>query len=223
MNERQRSILVVLVCAVLIAIAFFGFVEPYLVRERAVNQVLNANSTWTVTMQQYLHDGPISEQTYRISNDNGKVTMFFSATNRDGTITKQFEVPLSGPEATFLFEQLRADGIWELPDKPVRPHPRDEYVFFVQQQLGSEGGQRAFAFSDPVFWATTNGQSYPLNLKDTQHPIGVTSTPLRDPHYLKIVRDMESFGPASVQQAEAKIRAELAASNGRPPSRTGAH
>jgi hypothetical protein len=222
-NERQRSILVVVVCAVLIAIAFFGFVEPYLGRERAVNKILNANSTWTVTMQQYLHDGPVSEQTYRISNDNGKVTMFFSATNRDGLITKQFEVPLSGPEATFLFEQLYADGIWELPDKAVLPHPRDEYVFFVQQQLGNEGGQRAFAFSDPVFWAMTHGQEYPLNLKDTQHPIGVTSTPLRDARYLKIVRDMESFGPASVQQAEAKIRGELAASNGHPPSRTGAH
>ena len=53
--------------------------------------------------------------------------------------------------------------------------------------------------------------------------IGVTSTPLRDPRYLKIVQDMESFGPASVQQAEAKIRTELAAGVGAPPTRKGAH
>lgn len=211
MNEKQRSLLIPVVWLVLAIVAYLVFVQPYLTRVRDVNQVLYARSTWTVTMQQYLHYGPISEQTYRISNDDGKVTMFYSATNRDGTVTKQFEVPLIGPEATFLYEQLRADGIWELLDKPVRAHPRDEYVFFVRQTLGNEGGQRAFSFSDPVFWATTKGQEYPLNLKDTKHPISATSRALRDPHYLKIVQDVESFGPASVQQAEAKIRAELAA------------
>lgn len=218
MNEKQRLTFFALVFVALVVVTYFVFVRPYMNRATAVNQILYARSTWTLTMQQYLHAGPVSEQTYRISNDDGKVTMFYSATNRDGTITKQFEVPLSGPEATFLFEKLRADGIWELPDKAVRPHPRDEYVFYVRQTLGNEGGQRAFSFSDPVFWATTTGQEYPLNLKDTRHPIGVTSRPRRDRRYLQLVQDVESFGPASVQQAETKIRSELAT-----PTSKGAH
>jgi len=215
-NEGQRSLLVVAVSAIVIIVTIVAFVVPYVKRQSAVNSVLNANSTWTVTMQQYLHVGALSEQTYRINNDNGKVEMFYSATNRDGTITKQFDVPLFGPDATFLFEQLRAEGIWGLPDKAVRPHPKDEYIFMVAQTLGDEGGHRAFGFSDPEFWATTKGLEYPLNLKDPKNPIGITSRPLRDPHYLKLVQLVEQFGPPSVQQAQMKIRTELAESNGHP-------
>lgn len=222
MNEAQRSLLVIAVSAAVIIVTVIAFVVPYVKRQNAVSSVLNANSTWTVTMQQYLHVGPLSEQTYRINNDNGKVSMFYSATNQDGTITKQFDVPLFGPDATFLFEQLRAEGIWGLPDKAVRPHPKDEYVFLVAQTLGDEGGHRVFGFSDPEFWATTKGQEYPLNLKDPTHPIAVTSRPLRDPHYLKIVQLMEGFGPTSVQQAQMKIRMELAESNGRSVPLAGA-
>jgi hypothetical protein len=215
-NERQRGYLVLGICALLVIATWFVFVQPYLARERAVNQVLNERSTWTVTMQQYLHQGPLSEQTYRINNNDGKVDMFYSATNRDGSITKQFNVPLAGPQATFLFEALRAEGIWGLQDKPVLPHPKDEYIFEVAQTLGDEGGQRAFGFSDPEFWATTKGSEYPLNMKDPNHPIGVTSRPLRDPHYQKIVQLVEQFGPPSVQEAQNTIRTELAASNSHP-------
>lgn len=216
MNEWQRGALAAGVLALCLALGYVFFFKPYLPEERAVEQVQNARSTWTVTMQQYLFSGPLSAQTYRISNDDGKVTMFFSATNRDGSVTKQFDVPLTGPDATFLFEALRGEGIWELPDKAVRPKPHDEYIFYVAQTLGNEGGHRAFGFSDPIYWAMTNGREYPLNLKDPKNPIGVVSRPLRDPHYLKICQLMESFGPASVQQAQAEIRTELAATNGHP-------
>jgi hypothetical protein len=215
-NERTRSIIVVLVMAGLVAAAYFGFFKPWLNQQRAVKQVRDARSTWTVTMQQYLHAGPLSEQTYRISNDDGKVAMFYSATNRDGTITKQFDVPLSGPQATFLYEQLRAEDIWGAPEKPIRPHPHDEYVVYIAQTLGDEGGYRVFGFSDPLFWATTKGREYPLNLKNPNTPVGVTSTPLQDKRYLNIVESVEAFGPPSVQQAQAKIRAELATSDGNP-------
>jgi hypothetical protein len=216
-NERTRTVLAIAILVIGLTLGYVLFLKPYFTQLEAVDKVRTANSTWTVTMQQYLMQGPISEQTYRINNDNGKVTMFYSATNRDGTVTKQFTVPLAGPQATFLFEALRADGIWELLDKPVRSNPRDEYVFFIRQTLGDEGGQRAFGFSDPIFWATTKGREYPVNVKamNKSNPLAVTSRPLRDPRYLKIVQLMETFGPPSVQQAEATIRAELAASNGR--------
>ena len=213
MNERTRTLFVSLSLLVFLAVSYFLFLKPYFAQQQAVDKVRTANSTWTVTMQQYLTRGPISQETYRINNDNGKVMMFFSATNRGGTITKQFNVPLAGPQATFLFEALRAEGIWELFDKAVRPDARDMYIFFVRQTLGDEGGQRAFGFSDPIFWATTKGREYPINVKnmDRPNPLAVTSRPLRDTRYLKLVQLMEDFGPPSVQQAEQTIRSELGA------------
>jgi hypothetical protein len=213
-SEKARAALVIGSLLILSVLGYTLFLHPYFAEQRAVDKVLTARSTWTVTMQQYLHSGPLSSQTYRVSNDDGKIKMFYSATNRDGTITKQFDVPLTGPQATFLFEALRAAGIWELPDKAVRPHAHDEYVVYVGQTLGEEGGHRAFGFSDPVFWAMTKGLEYPINMKDPNHPIGVTSRLRREPRYLTIVELFESFGPPSVQQAEAKIRAELVETNG---------
>lgn len=214
MNEKARATLVIGTLVILSVLGYALFLRPYFAEQREVEKVLNARSTWTITMQQYLNSGPLSSQTYRVSNDDGKIAMFYSGTNRDGTVTKQFDVPLTGPQATFLFEALRAAGIWELPDKAVRPHWQDEYIVYIAQTLGKEGGHRAFGFSDPVFWAMTKGLEYPVNLKDPNHPMGVTSRPLRDPRYQKIVELFESFGPPSVQQAEAKIREELAATNG---------
>lgn len=220
MNERLRALIVIAAFAAVMLLGYFSFLKPYFSDQRAVDKVLHANSTWTITMQQYLMSGPLSSQTYRVNNDNGKPSMFYSATNRDGTVTKQFDVPLSGPEATYLFEALRAEGLWELPDKPVRPHPRDEYVFYVAQTLGNEGGHRAFGFSDPVYWATTKGTEFYLDLKHPNKPVSSMTRSLREPRYLNLVELMETFGPPSVQQAQGKIRAELAATNGASPAVT---
>jgi hypothetical protein len=215
MNERLRSVLVIVTLVIALAVSYEFFLKPYAVQERAVNQVLFARSTWNITLQEYTINGAISSQTYRVTNDDGKVKMFYSATSRNGLVTKQFDVPLSGPTATFLFEDLRANGIWELEDKPLRPHPRDEYIIFVAQTLGSQGGNRAFGFSDPHYWATTNAREFmllPLNphSKPTaEATTTVGSRSLREPRYLKIVESIKAFGPDSVQQAESKIRAEL--------------
>lgn len=217
MDEKSRSWLVIGICVLLALAGYMFFLKPYLKEEPQVDQVLNAKSTWNVTMQRYLSRGPIGSETYRIANDNGAVSMFFSASNRDGTLTKEFNVPLSGPFATFLFEQLRADGIWELDDKPVRPNPLDEYVVEVAQTLGDQGGSRAFGFSDPRYWATTHAEEFQLRLpaKSIQHlnlsRVGSAGRSLRDPRYQKIVDEIRGFGPQSVLQAENLIRAEIAA------------
>jgi hypothetical protein len=213
-NERARAALVIGLLLIVTVLGYVVFLRPYLEEQKAVEKVLHARSTWTVTMQQYMHSGPLSSQTYRVSNDDGKIKMFYSATNKDGTVTKQFDVPLAGPQATFLFEALRAAGIWELPDKAIRPHPHDEYVVYVAQTLGEEGGHRAFGFSDPLFWAMTKGTEYRINMTDPKRAGYLPSKPLREPRYLQIVELFESFGPSSVQQAEMKIRAELADTNG---------
>jgi len=197
-------------------VTYVFFLGPYIGEENQVDKVLTAKSTWTVTMQEYDLSGRISAETYRLVNDNGKTTMFYSATDRNGTL-KFFNVPLEGPEGTFLFQSLVAEGIWELDDKPVRPRPKDEYVIVVEQTLGDEGGSRAFGFSDPHYWATTNARELMLRLPKTG-TIGGRRTktfdvsggrPLRDGRYLKIVQMIKQFGPPSVRQAENQIRYDL--------------
>jgi hypothetical protein len=216
-SERARSWLVIGICVALAAAAYVFFFKPFVIEEPQLDKVLYANSTWAVTMQEYKQRGPISAETYRISNDNGAVKMFFSASNRDGSVTKQFDVPLEGPNGTFLFEQLRADGIWDLDDKPIRPHSTEQYIVEVDQTLGDQGGSRAFGFSDPKYWATTNAQEIQLRLPaKSMQPFKLTQVataarPLRDPRYLKIVDEIRSFGPQSVLEAEDLIRSELAA------------
>lgn len=216
MNERTRSWLVIAICVVLAALGYIFFLKPFVAQEPELDKVLYANSTWTVTMQVYKQAGPISAETYRISNNNGVVRMFYSATNKDGSVTKQFDVPLSGPSGTFLFEQLRADGVWELDDKPVRPHSTEQYIVEIDQTLGDQGGSRAFGFSDPHYWATTKAEEFMLRLPaKSMHSFNLTQVasagrPLRDPRYLKIVDEIRAFGPQSVLEAENLIRSELA-------------
>lgn len=216
MTERTRSWLVILIFVALAVAGYMLFMKPFLTQEPELDKVLHARSTWTVSMQAYKNEGPISQETYRISNDNGATKMFYSASNRDGTITKQFDVPLSGPSPTFLFEQLRADGIWELDDKPVRVRSKEQYIIEVEQTLGDEGGSRAFGFSDPHYWATTKSEEFQLRLpaKSQQHldltHVASAGRSLREPRYLKLVEEIRGFGPQSVLEAEDLIRSEIA-------------
>lgn len=216
MNEQARSWLVIAICIVLAAAGYLFFMKPFIAQEPQLDKVLYANSKWAVSMQAYQDKGPISSETYRVSNDNGSVRMFYSASNRDGSVTKQFDVSLSGPNGTFLFEQLGADGIWELDDKPLRPNSTDQYIVEVSQTLGSEGGSRAFGFSDPGYWATTKAQEIQVRLPaKSMRELNLTQVasaarPLRDPRYLKIVSAIQTFGPQSVLDAENLIRSELA-------------
>lgn len=218
MRESTRAALLFGTMIVAGIVSYIFFFHPFMEEQPAVQGVINANSKWSVTMQAYLMHGPLSAETYRISNDNGKTTIFYAATNRAGTVTKEFQVPLAGPSGTFLFEQLRADGLWELDDRPVRPNPVDEYVIEADQTLGDEGGSHAFSFSDPAYWATTHSQEFQLRLP-AKGPIsgskgatlGVAGRSLREPRYLKIVQEIRGFGSPSIFAAQKKIRDELAA------------
>jgi len=223
MTERSRSALVIVLTIFFLVIAYIFFLRPFIDQQPQVEGILNARSTWTVTMQEYVSLGALSSQTYRITNDDGKITMFYSATNRRGTVTKQFTVPIVGPAATFFFEELRADGIWELDDKALRPHSRDMFVVEVEQTLGDEGGSRAFSFSDPDYWATTNAKEFRLllnpkaNVKSSigARTAGEAGRALKDDRYLKVVNLFRHFGPASVLDAENVVRRELAATDAR--------
>jgi hypothetical protein len=216
-NETTRSIWLFVGIAVALLVSYLFFFRPFIQEEPKVRDVINANSTWSVTMQEYELTGPLSAETFRISNDNGKGSMFYAATNRAGTVTKEFTVPLLGPQGTFLFEELRADGIWELDDKPLRPNPKEEFIIEVDQTLGDQGGTRSFGFSDPYFWATTHAQEYQLKLPHkgrlssvNASTVGLAGRKLQDTRYLLIVQKMRYFGPPNVLAAENKIRLQLA-------------
>ncbi len=213
MTEKWRAAIVVACIVLCVVLGYTLFFKPWLPQFEAVRDIQNENSTWTVTLQCYYTAGPVAAETYRLDNDNGKTSQFYSATSRDGLETKQFTVPLAGPESTFLFEQLRDDGIWELDDKPALPNPKDEYIIEVQQQLGDEGGSRAFSFTDPEYWATTRSIEYKVGMparSDSSAPIDVSAgVPRRDPSYLALVLAIRAFGPANVVAAESLIRHDL--------------
>jgi hypothetical protein len=216
-KESNRAWLMLAVAVAVGIVSYKYFFQPFMREEPKVRDVINANSTWSVTMQEYMMSGPFAAETYRITNDNGKIAMFYAATNRAGTVTKEFNVPLIGPDGTFLFEELRADGIWELDDRPVRPHPADEYVIETEQTLGDEGGTYSFSFSDPHFWAMTNAKEFDLKPAPSGSSpgantgtVGVAERLLHDDRYLKIVAAIKAFGPTTVREAEDKIRSELA-------------
>jgi hypothetical protein len=212
-NERARAAIVVGSIAAVIVLGYVLFFRPWLPQYDAVHQVQFENSTWTVTLQCYYTTAIVASETYRIANDNGKTSLLYSATDRSGLVTKQFDVPLAGPDGTFLFEQLRADGIWDLEDKPARPKPKSLYVIEVGQILGDEGGSRAFTFTDPEYWATTKSLEYKVAMPTS----GASNSPIdvgagvarRDERYLKLVREIKSFGPPSVLAAESQIRIDL--------------
>jgi hypothetical protein len=212
-SERARAAIVVGSIVVVTVLGYFLFFRPWLPQYNAVREVQNQNSTWTVTMQCYYTSGAIESETYRIANDNGKTSLLYSATNRSGLVTKQFDVPLAGPEGTFLFEQLRADGIWDLDDKPARPDPKELYVIEVGQVLGDEGGSRAFTFTDPSYWAKTKSLEYKVSMPK----VGASAAPIdvgagmarRDDRYLKIVQETRAFGPPNVLAAESRIRLDF--------------
>jgi hypothetical protein len=213
MKESTRAVVMLVVVAIVCVVTYYFFFRPFMREQPKVRDVINANSTWSVTEQEYDMQGPLAAQTYRLTNDNGKTKYFFAATNRAGTVTKEFEVPLIGPEGTFLFEELRADGIWELDDRPVRPHPRDEYIIEIDQTLGDEGGTHSFGFSDPEFWATTHAQEFQLKggaPSANTSTYGVAGRVLMEPRYLQIVKAIEAFGPPTILATEAKIRQQLA-------------
>lgn len=213
MTERVRAAIVVGSIVAVIVLGYFLFLRPWLPQYDAVRQVQNENSTWTVTMQCYFTAGAIESETYRIANDNGKTSLLYSATERGGLVTKQFDVPLAGPEGTFLFEQLRADGIWDVDDKPARPNVKESYVIEVGQTLGDEGGSRAFTFTDPSYWATTKSLEYKVSMPkagSSAVPIDVgAGVARRDDRYLKIVQETRAFGPPSVLAAESRIRLDF--------------
>ena len=213
MTERWRAVIVIACIVIALVLGYKLFFGPWLPQFEAVRNIQSENSTWTVTLQCYYMSEPVGSETYRLSNDNGKTTLFYSATSRNGLVTKQFTVPLAGPESTFLFEQLRADGIWDLEDKPARPSPKDEYVIEVQQVLGDEGGVRAFSFTDPEYWATTKSMEFKVGIPSRSEPSAPidlgAGVPRKDPRYLALVREIRAFGPPNVIAAEGRIRQEL--------------
>src|SRR5215469_4866339 len=107
MRESTRAVIVLAVTIIAGVVTYVFFFRPFMREEPKVQAVINANSTWSLAMQEYEQRGLLSGETYRISNDNGKTTMFYAGTNRAGTITKEFSVPVPGPQGTFLYEELR--------------------------------------------------------------------------------------------------------------------
>jgi hypothetical protein len=155
--------------------------------------------------------GPIAREEWRFANLDGRSTASYVAVDRKGT-RATFDERVDGYDVTFLFEKLVADGIWDLQTRPLRGKDPDLHTVRIDQVAGTGHGTHTFRFSDPQYLATTAGREYRIRL-DRSKPVPdilkLDSTSTADDRYLKIVKDIESFGTPRFKQTAAGAREKL--------------
>ena len=165
------------------------------------------------------HDrGALIEEDYEMSNVDGVSSSSFRAASRGGVQITIEERPRrsldAGTNVAFFFQQAVADGIWELPSRPLRGDTSTHYEIHIFQLTGDRHGSRRFAFTDPHYWTTTGGHQFLIKL-DKNKPVPdllqLKSTVLVEPRYEKLVVDFRSFGPRAFRQKIAAARLRLGA------------
>lgn len=156
--------------------------------------------------------GPISRETWRLTNLDGASTATYEAENRSGSRVARFTYPIQGYDVTFAFDLLVRDGIWELHTRPLRGNTDDVYTISIAQTAGDRSGKHTFVFSDPKYLATTAGRQYSIHL-DKNKPVPdlltLSSTSNADARYQKVVDDFAGFGPPGFRKTVAAAREKL--------------
>ncbi len=211
--RRFPTTLVILVLAVVgLVSGWLLFYKPETQRFAQVQTVRNQRSELHFSETVSHATGPISRETWRLDNVNGKSTAFYSAENRAGTRVAKFIEPIGGYDVTFAFEKLVQDGIWQLQTRPLRGNTSAIYDVSVRQVAGDRSGSHRFTFCDPHYLATTAGRQYEIHL-DKHKPVPdlltLSSTSNADPRYERVVDDFASFGPPRFKKTVAAARQKL--------------
>jgi hypothetical protein len=162
-----------------------------------------------------VHDrGPVEREEYRVEDLDGRSSAGYAVENRRGLRAEVATVPRRTHLVSFFYEELIADGVWELRSKPLRGNLHDEYDVTVSQLVAGERGSNRFSFTDPHYWATTGGHQFHLHLergKPVPDLLHLSSTVLVEPRYERIVNDFERFGDEGFRRAERDARARVLA------------
>jgi len=150
------------------------------------------------------YDQPaIYEEQYLIRNNNGLSTAQYKITGYSGKVVTITIPPAKRYDMTFFFEDVVADGVWLLTNRPPRGNTDVHYTLYVHEIANRRQGSRTITFTDPHYWAVTAGRQYQIHLSPnspTPDLLRLKSTALADPRFEKIVRAFRSFGPASFRQ-----------------------
>jgi len=210
--------LVFLTAIVAIGGAYWLFQTTLLPRYAGTRAVLASRSELRLAMTVHHATGPITEESYAMSDIDGLSSSSYRAQSRNGVQITIAERPRrtieAGPNVAYFFQQAVADGIWELTTKPPRGDTSTQYTIDVYQRTGDAHGSRRITFTDPHYWATTGGHQFHLVLsknKPLPDLLNVSSTTLIEPRYQKLVDDFRSFGPESFREKIAAAQSRLKA------------
>lgn len=157
---------------------------------------------------------PIYQEQYEMRNDNGVSSAQYRVQGYSGKVVTISLPPDKTYQVTFFFEEIVADGVWQIVNKPPAGNTNARYTIFVHQVADGRQGSRTITFTDPHYWAVQAGREYHIQLNAASPLPDLTklqSTSLADPRYEKIVKAFRNFGTpefqAKVAQAQALVRA----------------
>jgi hypothetical protein len=191
------------VFAIIFLLAGFLIKWPDFQNKPQVEKVLQAPTVLDLRLTIAYAKPPIYQEQYVIRNNNGLSTAQYKITGYSGKVVTITIPPAKRYDMTFFFEDVVADGIWQLTNRPPRGNTDVRYTLYVHEIANRRQGSRTITFTDPHYWAVTAGRQYEIHLSPnspTPDLLKLQSTTLADPRFEKIVRAFRSFGPASFRQ-----------------------
>ncbi len=156
---------------------------------------------------------PIYQEQYVMRNENGASSAQYKITGYSGRVVTITLPPDKTYAVTFFFEQIVADGAWQIVNKPPMGNTDVRYTFWIHQVADTKRGSRTVVFTDPHYWALMAGRQYQIHMSrggPTPDLLKMSSTSLADSRYEKIVSAFRSFGSpsfrAKVAQAQEMVR-----------------
>jgi hypothetical protein len=147
-----------------------------------------------------------------MDDKDGTSTSEYRVIGRSGLVVRIEDLPRRTTDVPFFFDQTVSDGIWDLPDRPVRGDASVQYTIDVYQLSNGKHGSHQFTFTDPHYWATTGGHQFHIHL-DKNKPLPdllhMSSTTLIEPRYEKLVNDFRAYGSplfrSKIDAAQARV------------------
>ena len=204
----------ILVFAVIFIAAGLIFIRwPDFQHKSDVARVLGAPIVLETKLTIAYNKPPIYQERYVMRNQNGSSSAQYQITGYSGRVVTITLPPDKTYAVTFFFEQIVADGAWQLMNKPPVGNTDVHYTFWIYQVADRKSGSRTVTFTDPHYWAVTAGRQYQIHMSPggpTPDLLKMSSTSMADPRYEKIVTAFRGFGSpsfrAKVAQAQELVR-----------------
>lgn len=202
------AIFVFAVVVVIVGVIFIPW--PEFAHRTEVSNILHSRSVLDVRLMLQYDKPPIYRESYHMRNDNGESEAIYRVEGYSGKVITLTLAPEKTYAVTFFFEQLVADGVWQLTNRPPAGKTDPAYTLTIYQEADNRHGSRTVHFTDPEYWAVAAGHQYAFG-SSANGTLTLTGTQQADPRFKEVVDAFRSFGPSSfrakVTQANATVRA----------------